>query len=397
MGQSPTPDSTYSWIVVTVGAIALVFTLGTPFSYGIFLGPLGDAYGLSSVAISLIFSIHLFAAYSVAGILGVIATRVAVRRVFLATGGVTALIAPGLYVIDSFLGLVLLFTVLGAALGLTVVMIISVVPQWFEARRGVATGGLFVGIGLSLFVLPPTWNLAFASMGVQAGFFTIIGVSALSFFVAGVVCQHPPWIERSVTPLSALGVWISQLIRTRQFHYLLLGFAFAFTWFYLLAGFGVDYFEYRGLDRAVATVAFGFIGGISIAARLASGALADRLGYGRTYLLSLACALVGCLLLVLPGLLSIYAAIIFFGLSLGGVTTLYVPIALRIYDPEKSTAIVGIFTSGLGITALAAPPMATTLVSSTGSFLPVILLTAVTVLIAGALIWLGAVAGSGSG
>jgi fucose permease len=85
----------------------------------------------------------------------------------------------------------------------------------------------------------------------------------------------------------------------------MIGFAFAFTWFFLLAGFGVDYFESRGLERGLATVYFGTIGGISIVARLASGALADRLGYGRTYLLSLACALVGCVLLVLRGLFSI--------------------------------------------------------------------------------------------
>jgi MFS family permease len=384
-------------MVVSVGAIALLFTFGTPFSYGIFLGPLGEAYGLSAVTVSLIFSIHLFAAYTIAGVLGVVATRVPVRRVFIATGGVTAVAAPGLYLIDSLLGLVLLFTVLGTTLGLTVVMIISIVPQWFEARRGMATGVLFVGIGLSLFVLPPTWNLAFTTIGVRAGFLTIIGVSALSFLVAGLVCQHPTWIERRVSTLSDLGDWITRQIRTRRFQYLFLGFAFAFTWFYLLAGFGIDYFISRGLDKAVATVAFGSIGGISIASRLASGALADRLGYALTYLLSLACALVGCILLVMPGLLSIYAAIVFFGLSLGGVTTLYAPIAMRIYDPDKSTAIIGIFTSGLGITALAAPPMATTLVSSTGSFLLVILLTTVTVRIASALIGLGAVDEIGSG
>ncbi len=392
MARMRTPDSTYSWIVVSVGAVALLFTLGTPFSYGIFLGPLGNEYGISPVAVSLIFSIHLFAAYSIAGVLGVLATRVSLRRVFLATSGVTALVAPSLYVIESLVGLVLIFTVLGAALGLTLIMIISVIPQWFEARRGVATGVLFVGIGLSLFVLPPTWNFAFATIGVQAGFLTIIGVSALAFFIAGVVCQHPPWITRDVTPLSALRDWITRLIRTRQFHYLLLGFAFAFTWFFLLAGFGIDYFESRGLDRDLASVAFGMIGGISILARLASGVLADRLGYGWTYLLSLSCAFVGCVLLLLPGLVSIYAAIVFFGLSLGGVTTLYVPIALQIYNPDKSTAIIGIFTIGLGIAALAAPPVATTIVSSTASFIPVILLTTTTVLIASMLIWLGAVA-----
>jgi cyanate permease len=71
------------------------------------------------------------------------------------------------------------------------------------------------------------------------------------------------------------------------------------------------------------------------------------------------------------------------------VTTLYVPIALRIYNPEKSTAIIGIFTIRLGITALAAPPVATMLVSSTGSFLPVILLTTATVVVASVFIWLG--------
>ena len=112
----------------------------------------------------------------------------------------------------------------------------------------------------------------------------------------------------------------------------------------------------------------------------------NRFGYGQTHLLNL-----GCVLLVLPGLLSIYVAIVFFGLSLGGVTTLYVPIVLQIYHPDKSTAIVGIFSIGLSITAVAAPPIATTLVSSTGSFFPVIVVTMGTVVLASVLIWLGAV------
>lgn len=383
------PDGSYSWLLAIVSGIALIFTLGTPFSYGIFIGPLSDRYGLSEFAISLIFSIHLFASYSVAGIFGVLATRFPSKYLLVGIGGVTLLLAPSLYLVESFLGLLLIFTVLGAALGSAVILIVSIIPQWFDENRGLATGVLFVGIGLSLFLMPPAWNLALTAIGVRDGFLVLVGISAFALLTVGLVCHHPPWISQTAVPLRALKTWMKRLIRTPQFHYLAIGFGFAFTWFYLLAGFSVDYFQHRGLDRAAASFAFGLIGGISIFSRLASGAIADRIGYGRTYLLSLGSAVIGCGLLLIPDPVSLYLAIIFFGISLGGVTTLFVPIALRIYDPDKSTAIIGIFSIWLGIAAVAAPPLATTLVGYTESFLPVITLTLLTVLVAILLIWLG--------
>lgn len=179
------------------------------------------------------------------------------------------------------------------------------------------------------------------------------------------------------------------MLRTRRFYFLLLGFGFAFSWFYLLAGFGVVLFEQRGLDAATASVAFGAVGGISIGSRLASGAVADSLGYGRTYILSLCCALVGCILLLFPGILAIYAAIGAFGVSLGGITTLYVPIAPRTYDPEKGMAVIGILSIGLGMTAIGAPPLTAVLLSRTGSFIPVIGVTIATVVVAIVLIRAG--------
>lgn len=383
------PDGSYSWLLAFIGGFALIFTLGTPFSYGIFVGPLSDRYALSEFAISLIFSFQLFASYSVAGVFGVLAAKFPSRYSLVGIGGVTVLLAPSLYLIESFLGLLIIFTILGAALGSAVILIVSIIPQWFDENRGLATGVLFVGIGLSLFLMPPAWNLAFTSIGVRDGFLVLIGISAFALFTAGVVCHFPPWISQTEVPLGALGTWLNQLIRTPQFHFLAIGFGFAFTWFYLLAGFSVDYFQHRGLDQAVATFAFGLIGGISIFSRLASGAIADRIGYGRTYLLSLGSAVIGCGLLLLSETVSIYLAIIFFGIGLGGVTTLYVPIALRIYDPDKSTAIIGIFSIWLGIAAIAAPPVVTALVENTESFLPVIILTMVTVLVAILLVWLG--------
>lgn len=104
---------------------------------------------------------------------------------------------------------------------------------------------------------------------------------------------------------------------------------------------------------------------------------------------SLLFASLGCLVLFLPGVASIYLSVVLFGVSFRGVTTLYIPILLQIYEPDKSTAVVGIFTGGLGFPALLAPPIATILVSAAASFIPIIILTLGTVLAAVVLIWLG--------
>lgn len=390
MAQTREPDGYYGWLVALAGAVALVFTLGTSFSYGIFVGPLGDQYALSEAAVSVIFSIHLFSAYTVAGVVGIVATRYPPNHVLLGIGGVTGLVAPSLYFVESFPGLVLIFMILGTALGSAVVVLVSVIPQWFDDARGLATGFLFVGIGLSLLVMPPAWNVALSAIGVRDGFLVIVGLTACSFLAAGLVSTLPPWVPESTVPFRAVRTWLEQLTRTRQFYYLFVGFGLAFTWFFLLAGYGVELFESRGLDSASASLAFGLIGGISIFSRLGSGAIADTIGYGRTMIVSLLFASVGCLVLLLPGIGSIYVGIVLFGVSLGGVTTLYIPILLQIYDPDKSTAVVGIFTGGLGFPALLAPPIATTLVSATTSFVPIIGLTLSTVLAAVVLIWLGA-------
>lgn len=384
------PDSRYGWVLAIVGTITLVFTLGTPFSYGVFLEPFAEAYDISEVSLSFVFALHLFAAYSLAGLLVVFATRYRSHHVLLSLGAVTALLAPSLYVIESFVGLVMVFTLLGTTLGAVLIILVSVIPQWFEARRGLATGLLFVGIGLSLFILPPLWNLAFGTIGIQAGFLLIVGGGAITILASGVVCRHPPWVDASTTSFRDLTAWLEIVLRSRRFYLLLLGFGLAFTWFFLLAGFAITLFEARGLTRAVASFTFGLIGGISIVSRLASGAIADRIGYEVSYQLSLATIVLGCVALALPGVLSIYLAVVLFGIGLGGTTTLFVPIVLGLYDPDKSTAIIGIFSAGVGIAALGAPPVATTLVTATETFLPVIGLTLLTAVGAMVLLWRGA-------
>lgn len=390
MSLTREPDSRYSWFLAVAGAITLVFTLGTPFSYGVFLEPFAEHFQLSPVSLSFVFSMHLFASYAIAGILAVFATRVQPHYVLLVMGGLMAILAPSLYVVESLIGLLVVFTLLGTALGTVLIILISIIPQWFERSRGLATGVVFVGIGLSLFVLPPGWNLAIATIGIREGFLAIVGIGALLIVASGLVCRYPPWLADPTVSFGELHRWLAHVLRTRRFYLLLVGFGLAFSGFFLVAGFSIGLFEGRGMTRALATFTFGLIGGVSILSRLASGAIADRIGYERTYRLSLVAAVLGCVVLLTPGRPAIYAAVVCFGLGLGGITTLFVPIALRIYEPEKNTAVVGMFSVGMGIAAIAAPPAATTLVAATDSYLPVIVVTMSTSLVAMVFVWLAA-------
>lgn len=373
--RSERPDSRRSWVVAIAGAVAMVFTFGTPLSYGIFRGPFSDAFGISPVALSGVFAGMLFTFFIGSGLVGVFGARFRSRAVLVVCSLAAAVLAPSLYVTRSVVGLAVVFAVLGLALGTAFVLIASVVPRWFEARRGAATGLIFVGNGLGLFVLPPVWQLALAELGVRRGFLVIVSVTALAFFLAGLVCRRPRWAEQSTATAGELLEWLTRLGGTRTFQLLFVGMALSFAWYQLLAAYAVDLFAHRGLTEAGASAAFGLIGGVSIISRIGGGYLADIVGSRRAFLASLVCAAIGVFLLFASTVPTMPVAIFLIGLGLGGSATLYIPLLMTVYSPEKDTAVVGVFNIAIGITALAMPPLGTVSVAYTGGFTIAILLT----------------------
>jgi len=373
--REETPDSTHSWMVAIVGAVAMVFTFGTPLSYGIFRQPLSDALGLSPVAISSVFSIMLCTFFIGSGVVGVIAARLPARGVLLACAITTGLLAPSLYVTTSYVGLAVVFAVLGLALGSVFVLVASIVPRWFDAHRGAATGLIFVGNGLGLFVLPPVWQYVLATFGVRRGFLLVLSATAVAFLLAGVTCRRPQWTNQSATTMEDLLKWVRQLAGTRTFQLLFVGIGLAFAWYQLLAAYAVDLFAARGLTEAAASTAFGLIGGVSIVSRIGGGYLADRIGSRRAFLASLGCSAVGIVLFVALPVPILAFGVVLVGLGMGGCATLYIPVLMQVYDPEKDTAIIGVFNIAGGVGALAMPPLGTVSVAYTGSYTVAILLT----------------------
>ncbi|MCU4924861.1 MFS transporter [Halobacteria archaeon AArc-dxtr1] len=369
------PDGRRSWLVAIVGSVAMVFTFGTPLSYGVFQQPFSDAFGISAVALSGIFSIMLFTFFIGSGLIGIFAARIPARLVLVLCAVATGLIAPALYVVSSYLGLAIVFAVLGLALGTVFVLTASIVPRWFERRRGAATGLIFVGNGLGLFVLPPIWQQAIGARGVRSGFLLIMSVSAVAFFLAGLLCRRPSWAEQTTATSGELLAWLSRLLGTRSFQLLFVGMALAFAWYQLLAAYAIDLFGARGLPETAASTMFGLIGGISIISRIGSGYAADRVGARRAFLASLGCAGVGISLLFAPSVAVLLVAVFLIGIGLGGTATLYIPLLMQAYDPNRDTAIVGVFNIAGGMGALLMPPLGVASVAYTGGYTVVIGLT----------------------
>ena len=389
MSSELTADSHYGWLVATVGAVAMVFTFGTPLSYGIFREPFSAAFGIEPVALSTVFSVMLFTFFIGSGVVGVLSVRLPARAVLLAAAAATVLIAPSLYLVSGYLGLLVVFAVLGLALGTQFVVVASVVPRWFEKRRGAATGLIFVGNGLGLFVLPPLWQVAIARFGVRQGFLAILGATAVAFLAAGVLCRRPPWIEPAAATTDEVLGWVVDIARTRQFQYLFVGIGLAFAWYQLLAAFAVDLFAARGLSETAASTAFGAIGGVSIVSRIGGGYLGDRLGSRRGFLLSLGCATAGLALLVAPAPALLVGSVGLVGLGLGGCATLYIPVLLTVYPPEKDTAVIGVFNVAAGVGSLVMPPLGTATIAYTDGYTAAIVLTVGLTLVAFALVVAG--------
>lgn len=369
------PDGQQSWLVAIAGAVGMVFTFGTPMSYGILRAPLSDAFGIPEIALSTTFSVMLFTFFVGSGIVGILSIHLPSRGVILLASLSAGLIAPSLYVVETQLALTVVFAVLGLALGTVFVMLASVVPRWFEERRGAATGLIFVGNGLGLFLLPPSWQLAIARFGVHQGFLVILLVTAVSFSFAGLLCRRPPWAATSTRTSPGMVRWLSQLVPTRTFQYLFVGIGLAFGWYQLLASFAVDLFVTRGMSQTGASAAFGLIGGVSIVSRIGGGYVADVIGSRRAFLASIGCVAPGVALFFSSRIPILIVGIFLIGIGLGASATIYIPLLMQTFGPTHNTAVVGVFNVSAGIGSLLMPPLGTATIAYTNSFDTAVVLT----------------------
>ncbi len=359
----------YRWVIVVAAAASMVFSWGTTYSFGVLLGPLAETYGHDPFALSTVFSFELLAFYAVAGLVGV---AVAGRSVRVVMGGVATAMAAlslGPAVASSYLGLAAIFALQGLVLGTVYVVLAAVIPQWFDDRRGLAVGVLVAGNGVGLQTLPPVWAWAIDALGFPGAFRLLTLAAALTFAVTALVVRSPdgPDGDSGRREFGLLDV-LEHLVVVPRFWWAFVGTGLLFAWYYMFSTYAVTMFADRGASRAVASILFGAVGGVSIVSRIAGGVAGDRVGHRRTLLASLVIVSLGFLLLIAGGWTAAYVAIACFGFGLGAIGTLNIPVLIDAFPELDEAAVLGAFNVSYGVFAFVAPPTAVWLIESTGGY-----------------------------
>lgn len=376
-------DGVYRWVVVAAAAASMVFSWGTTYSFGVLIEPLAATYGHDTFTLSTVFSFELLAFYAVAGLVGVTIAGRNVRVVLAGLAVGMAGVSTGPAIASSYLGLAVVFAIQGLILGTTYVLLAAVVPQWFDDRRGLAVGVLVAGNGIGLQVLPPIWAWTIASLGFPDAFRLLTLAAAVTFGISALVVRSPPARDRDATG-SGIGLLevAHRLVLAPRFWWAFLGTGLLFAWYYMFSTYAVTLFSARGASRATASILFGAVGGVSIVSRVAGGVAGDRVGYRRTLLWSLLIVSLGFWLLIPGDWIAAYAAIACFGIGMGAIGTLNIPVLIDAFPDVDETAVLGAFNVSYGIFAFIAPPTSVWLIETTGGFDAVLALSGALALLA---------------
>jgi MFS family permease len=361
----------YGWIVLGAAFLIIMIGIGTMFSSAVFLIPLQQEFGWSRSEISLASLANWITFGLFSFLCGMLSDRVGSRRVVL-FGGVMlglALILAGLT--RQLWHLYLTFGVLGGmGVGAFYVPLSATATRWFSTHRGLALAIVSAGNGTGILAMAPLarylistydWSTAFIVMGVlswliilPAALFVRNSPAEMGSTAFGT--EHDPdkgpVSHRRGSEVAAMNG--RQAARTPTFWLI------ALTHFcccaahsgpiFHMASFAMD----MGIPTMAAATLLGLSGLTSIAGRIGTGVIADRLGAKTTLTTLLGLQALGIVLYLWAGPLWTFLALAaVFGLGYGGVMPLYAMLTRQYFGARVMGtmygAVFGISSLGMGM------------------------------------------------
>jgi OFA family oxalate/formate antiporter-like MFS transporter len=376
----------YGWLVVAASFGILFVAYGIQFSYGVFLPAMEAETGWDRTSLSLAFSFYVLLYSALGAASGWCTDRWGPRRVM----AVGALLLGGGLILTSRVGaLWQLYLSLGviAALGMSAVYVPSsaTVVRWFVRRRGLALGIASSGQGFGNLLVPPLAALLMAGYGWRATYLLLALVgAALILLLTSLMVRDPERLglhadgaTPSPAPKPTMStqapaelVWTAaEARRTRAFWLLTAVYTMTFLVVFMpmvhLVPFALD----LGIAPVRAAMVLSLIGAGSLAGRLLSGIVSDRLGRLATLGVGLsvqALAFVGFLCSSGAGLL--YPSALVFGFAYGGSSVLLPAIVGDFFGRLSVGAILGLLWAIAASAAAFGPLIAGYLYDVTGSY-----------------------------
>jgi len=380
--------------MIAAATLIMMAAWGANYSFGIFYKPVLLEFGWTRAQTAVAFSLATGVTGVVNAVSGVLSDRFGPRRVLILLG----ILLGGGYLMMSRITDIWQFylfyaVLIGVGMGGAGVPIISNIPRWFAARRGVMSGIVVAGIGLGAVVVPPLANALIEVYDWRTSYLIVGGALLLvmlsgSYFIRRGPLRDPVSTGDAVDELSRGGIFstLKTLAGMRQV-WLVSGIFICFGWVLMTTMVHlVPHATDKGLTPGSAAGLLAVIGGVSIGAKLAVGWIVDRVGSRKIMIVSFICLTLGYVVLICAAeTWTFYLFAVIFGLAYGGCAVPQAPLVAELFGLRAIGLILGVAVLGLHFSGAAGPYLAGWVFDVAGSYRPTfILLAALTVV--GALI-----------
>ena len=372
----------YGYVIVASALVIDLILAGIHFTFGVFFKPVSAEFGWTRAATSGAFTLYSMFHGALFILTGRITDRFGPKPMLIASGLFFGLGFVLMSTITAIWQLYLYYGVL-IAVGMSggFVPLMSTVARWFIKRRGLMSGLVLAGGGLGQSVFPPLttwlisefeWREAYMIFG--AG--VLVLVVALALLLKrdpGRVGQVPygsePALGEPQAANTQAGLTFGQALSTREFWQYFAAIVLAQFGLGMMVVHAVPHGIDLGMDAAAAATVVTTFAGVGVGARVAFGAVTDRIG-GRWVMASMCLVLAVALLgmSATRALPAFYALAALFGLGFGGFVSSMSPLAAQLFGVRSHGAIFGVATFGATIGGGLGPLMAGAIFDSRGSY-----------------------------
>jgi sugar phosphate permease len=367
----------YGWIIVAIGFISMAFWFGIRSSFSIFYVALLEDYSWSRGETAGVQSMALITYMVLAPLVGGLIDRLGPRRI---VGAGVLVLASGFVLCAFVKTLVQLYLYYGVVMsaGVTCISIVSYSPilaNWFEKKRGLASGIAVSGMGVGTFLLVPLsqyfiglwgWRITFGALGAL--------VFVILFPLVSIFLRHRPEelgllpdglrngkelnnsVPGSMEPERPEKDWTFKKVLGTDSFWALLGLIFfAMIGVFIVLVHHVKFLVDTGIDKMTVAMVFGLIGIISSGFRIFWGWLSDRIGRELAYTMGMICICIGvCSLLLIETVgarVLVYPFFVFFGIGWAVTAPMFIAAAADLFKGRIFGLIYGIMEGGVGIGA----------------------------------------------
>jgi len=347
-------------VAFTVGFVVF----GTMYSFGAFFAPMAAEFRASRAATSAFFSITGLTFYLTGSVAGHLGDRF----------GPTAMTALGAAVMGG--GLLLTGCIgqlwegyltygIGVGVGAACAYMptLAILGGWFSRQRTAALGTAAAGTGCGMLVVPPLSAVLIGQYGWRATSMIVGAGCTVLLALAAMLVRRPPRPAVSVhRPL--IGI-----VRSFEFVMLYASWVLATIALFVPFVFLPTYVAAHGEGQVAGAALLSLLGGVSVLGRLGIGVFADRIGTARLFKASVLLMAVSYLLwIVAASYIWLIGFAVVLGLGYGVRIALMPAVLIDLFGVQNLGAILGIFFTASGVSAVLGPLMAGFIVDATGSY-----------------------------